>query len=107
MLPKHLRLPSKEIVRIAKNGKRFSGELFDLKVWYDNTLGNPLMTISISVKVDKRSTVRNKIKRKLRAVWAELLKENKITKGKYLIIVKSPKLEETENSEIKKLLSSK
>lgn len=104
MLNKKLRLPSKEIVQIARKGKRLSGELFDIKVWYDDALLNPLMTISISVKIDKRATVRNKIKRKIRAVWSEILKTEKIRKGKYLIIIKSAKLEETTNDIIRKAI---
>ena len=64
MLSKNLRLPSKEIVILAKKGKRFVGKNFDIKVWYDSQIPNPLMTISISKKLDKRAVIRNKIKRK-------------------------------------------
>ncbi len=104
MLNKKLRLPSKEIVQIARKGKRLAGELFDVKVWYEDTLENPLMTISISTKIDKRATVRNKIKRKIRAVWAEILKSEKVRKGKYLIILKNSALAELENTSLRKAL---
>ncbi|MEO6729336.1 MAG: ribonuclease P protein component [Candidatus Dojkabacteria bacterium] len=104
MLNKKLRLPSKEIVAIARKGKRITGELFDTKVWYDNTLENPLMTISISTKIDKRATVRNKIKRKIRAVWAEILDKETMKNGKYLIIVKNSALAELDNKLLKKAL---
>jgi ribonuclease P protein component len=104
MLPRKLRLPSKDIVAIARKGKRIPGELFDTKVWYDNTLESPLMTISISTKIDKRATVRNKIKRKIRAVWAEILKSEKMRSGKYLIIIKNSALAELDNNLLKKAL---
>ncbi|MFS8130780.1 MAG: ribonuclease P protein component [Candidatus Dojkabacteria bacterium] len=106
MLNKKLRLPSKDIVAIARKGKRLTGELFDVKVWYQDDLVNPLMTISISTKIDKRATVRNKIKRKIRAVWAEILKTEKVRKGKYLIIIKSSKLEILSNDLVKKSIVS-
>ena len=105
MLNKKLRLPSKEIVQIARKGKRITGELFDTKVWYDDTLENPLMTISISTKIDKRPTVRNKIKRKIRAVWAEILKSEKVRKGKYLIIIKNSAIAELDNELIRKAIA--
>lgn len=104
MLNKKLRLPSKEIVQIARKGKRIGGDLFDIKVWYDDILENPLMTISISTKIDKRATVRNKIKRKIRAVWADVLKTEKLRKGKYLIIIKNSALAELDNVSIKKAI---
>lgn len=104
MLSKKFRLPSKEIVQIAKKGKRITGELFDTKVWYDDTLENSLMTISISTKIDKRATVRNKIKRKIRAVWADILRQEKMRKGKYLIIIKNSALAEIDNNVLKKAL---
>jgi ribonuclease P protein component len=103
MLPKHLRLQSNMIPTIARRGKLFSNEYFDLRVWWDDKLDYPKFAISISIKIDKRAVVRNRIKRKLRSVIQELVKENRFKKGSYLIIVRSVKLKDVENSSIKAL----
>ena len=94
MLPENLRLDKKEIPEIARRGKKFSGELFDIKVWYDDSLENSKFAIAVSLKVDKRSTVRNRIKRVFRAAIVELEKEGKFRRGKYLFVVKDSKIQE-------------
>lgn len=104
MFKPYLRLNPKEIPEIAKKGKRYSHEYFDVKVWFDSKLPNYLFAISISTKIDKRAVVRNKIKRKLRVAIHELEKENFFKKGKYLIIVRSDKLKEAKNNELVDIL---
>lgn len=101
MLSKELRLDKKEIPKIAKKGKRLDGELFFIKAWYDDSLLNPEFAISISIKIDKKAAVRNRIKRKLRAVIKDLISEDfNFRKGKYLIIVKSKDLVDAKNEKI-------
>ena len=102
MLSKKLKLDPKEIPTIARKGKRLAGEYFDIKVWWDNALENPQFAISISTKVDKRATVRNRIKRTMR----EAIKLNiqNFRPGKYLILIKSPKLAEMKSREVEGLL---
>ncbi len=106
MLPKHLRLQSNMIPTIARRGKLFRNEYFDLRLWWDDKLDYPKFAVSISIKIDKRAVVRNRIKRKLRAVIQDLVKENKFRKGSYLVIVRSVKLQEMDNNEIKSLINS-
>lgn len=104
MLNSKLKLNANEIAGIARKGKRFQGELFDVKVWWDNNLENPEFAISISKKIDARAVIRNRIKRKLRAAISDLSKE-KVRKGKFLIVVRSVKLSVTSVEDIKALLS--
>ena len=101
MLSKELRLEKKEIPQIAKKGKRFDNEYFFTRAWFDDSLSKPQFAISISVKIDKRSAIRNRIKRKLRASIMDLVSESPdFRKGKYLIIVKSRDLLDLDNSKI-------
>lgn len=104
MFKPYLRLNPKEIPEIAKKGKRYSHEFFDIKTWFDSNLQTSQFAISISTKIDKRAVVRNKIKRKLRVAIHELEKENFFKKGKYLIIVRSDKLKEVKNNELVDIL---
>lgn len=46
----------------------------------------------VSTKVDKRATVRNRIKRRLRAVIYKLLQANEIKTGYYVLIAQNPDL---------------
>jgi ribonuclease P protein component len=92
MLPAHLRLPAKEIPQIAKRGKLFQHEMLHIRLWYDDKLNSPKCAITISTKVHKNATVRNRIKRKLRVGIIELNSSGKLLPGKYLFIVKSTEL---------------
>lgn len=92
MLPKHLRLPAKEIPTIAKRGKLFVHNFLHIRVWYEENLDSPQCAITISTKVDKNATIRNHIKRKLRVGIMELAKGGKLKPAKYLLIVKSTEL---------------
>lgn len=105
MLSKELRLDPKDIQSIARKGKRFDNDYFYIKAWFDDSISNPQFAISISIKIDKRSAVRNRIKRKIRASIMDLFSENSnIRMGKYLIVVKDRKLIDVKNEEIVKLL---
>lgn len=106
MLNKKFRLKTKDIKLVAFKGKKFAGDLFDLRAWYDNELKSPEMTISISTKVSKRAHVRNRIKRIFRAAFGELIASKSIRSAKYLVVVKSAKLEEMKSGEVKELVLS-
>lgn len=101
---KTLRLDPKEISFISRKGFRLILPNMDLRVWRDNNLEYPLFAVSISTKIDKRATVRNKIKRKIRAVFFNLSKQGLVKKGKYVLIVKNRELLSTNIDEIKKEL---
>ncbi len=89
MLPKKLRLDSKDIPNLAYKGNKEVSN--GLHVRYSPSDAYKF-GISISVRVDSRATVRNKIKRKIRANLAIIVKKKNLPTGKYLIIVKSPKI---------------
>lgn len=89
MLPKALRLPSAEIPLLARKGNRSGNQYLDIRTLpFDSTQ----YAISISVKVDKRAAVRNRIKRRIRVAIIHLAQEGKLPKGKHLIVVKSAEL---------------
>lgn len=100
MLAKKYRLDPKRIPFIAKRGKKFSGQYFDLKVWYDEELEFPNFALAVSTKVDQKAVVRNRIKRKMRAAIEELLKEDFFKKGSYLFIVKNNEVANLKQSEL-------
>lgn len=104
MFPKNLRLDSTEIPNIARRGKKSEDEYLTIKTWFDDSLASPQFAISISVRVDKRASVRNLIKRRIRAAILELVREEKIRKAKYLIIVKNDQLKAFKSTEVAKLL---
>jgi ribonuclease P protein component len=106
MLKRQFRLKTKDIKFVAFKGKKFSSEFFDIRVISDSTLGNPVMTVSISVKVSKRAVVRNRIKRLFREAFSQLMKEGKLESAKYLVVAKSAKLEEMKTQEVKELILS-
>jgi ribonuclease P protein component len=105
MLKRQFRLKTKDIKFVAFKGKKFSSEFFDIRVISDESLDNPVMTISISVKVSKRAVVRNRIKRLFREAFSQLMKEEKLNKAKYLVVAKNAALEEMKSQDVKKLIS--
>ena len=105
MLQKRYRLKTNDIKFVAFKGKKISSELFDLRIWTDNNLPNPVMTISISTKISKKAHVRNRIKRLFREAFRNLIEEKKLKLGKYLVVVKSAKLEEMKSGEVKELVA--
>lgn len=87
MLPKNYRLNSTEIPKVIKNGKTLNYENFYIRYLKEMDIKFPLFAISISKKIDKRSTVRNRIKRIVR-VW--LVKNiNQFEPGKYVVVIRS------------------
>ena len=104
MINKSYRISKKNIPVFVKRGKRFSSELFDIKVWYDDKLPHSLFTIIISTKIDKRAVVRNTIKRKVRASIYALLEESFFRKGNYIFLIKDVKINELKSHEIKGLI---
>jgi len=91
MLPKKLRLDSKDIPNLAYKGNKEVSNGLHVRYSPSDTYK---FGISISTRVDSRATIRNKIKRKIRANLAIIVKTKNLPTGKYLIIVKSPKIAE-------------
>ncbi|MCA9379316.1 ribonuclease P protein component [Candidatus Dojkabacteria bacterium] len=92
MLPKHLRLPAAEIPTVAQKGRLFTHQFLHIRVWYDESLTAPECAITISTKVDKNATTRNRIKRKLRVGILDLVQQGKLKPAKYLLIAKTTEL---------------
>jgi len=66
MLPKKNRLPSSQIPLVVKKGKRLNCSFFVLYSNSNSKTDQPRFAFIVSLKIDKRAVVRNKIKRQLR-----------------------------------------
>jgi len=68
MLPKKYRLiKNNDFAEVAQKGKAVFGREISLK-WTENNLSFPRFGIVVSLKVDKKATIRNKIKRRIRNI---------------------------------------
>lgn len=76
MLPKQNRLSQKEIKQIFKKNKTFQGETLILKIM-PNSLPLPRFSVIVPIKVSKKSTKRNKIKRQIREILRKKLPQIK------------------------------
>lgn len=65
MLPKQYRLSDKDFPVVKKEGYKVFGSLFGLLVKKDKEEKEAKFGFVVSKKVDKRATVRNKVKRRL------------------------------------------
>lgn len=80
MLPKKNRLPSYLIPQILKKGRHFPFSWLTLIVSKEPSSRNkqpPRLAIIVPIKIDKRATRRNKIKRQLRQIIKTSLKKIK------------------------------
>lgn len=87
MLKKENRLrKTKEIEGVFKEGKSFYDQIFTLKILKNNLEVNRLCVV-ISAKVSKKSVDRNKLKRRVRAIFYS--KKEELKKGfDFLILTK-------------------
>jgi len=100
MLPKKYRLSKKkEFDFVFNNGKSSYGKLLGVKI-AKNDLPLSRFGILVGSKIDKRAVVRNKTKRRLRAIIYENL--DKIKKGYDCVIITLPLIKEACYQEIKK-----
>lgn len=99
MLPKHNRLKNKkDFDNVFKKGKKIAGKLIFLKA-LKNKLDFSRFGFIVSLKISKKAVVRNKIKRRLRAVIKENILNIKI--GLDIIIIAKPEILDKEYKEIK------
>jgi ribonuclease P protein component len=78
MLPrKHRLTEDKDIKRVLKNGRVVFTNLLTIKA-VPNKEGNVRTAIIVSTKVDKRSTKRNIIKRRIREVLVQVIPKIKV-----------------------------
>jgi len=73
MLPRTFRLPSKDIPEVLRHGIRLRGEGVDFVYKKNRVSGYHRFAFIVSVKVDKRATVRNRMKRLLREAVQHIL----------------------------------
>ena len=103
MLPKTNRLKrKKEIERVFKKGEGFKEDFLILKM-VKNNFKNSRFAFIVSQKVSKKAALRNKIRRKLRELVKVKIK--KIKKGRDLILVAVPGLEEKDFWEIEETVN--
>lgn len=91
----------KNFERVFKKGKAVKEDFLLLK-FVDNGLAKDRFAIIVSQKISKKATVRNKLKRRIRAIISQKLP--KIKKGFDLIFVARPGLESQDFWEIEKTI---
>lgn len=103
MLPKINRLnKKKDFEDVFKKGKGYKEEFLVLKILKKNSFNPPRFGFIVSQKVSKRATVRNKIKRRLRALVGQRLL--KFKKGINAIIITLPGIEKKNFQEMEEVL---
>lgn len=109
MLSRGNRLDAQLIPQLAYRGQKTELGWCDLRFMPSSSLSKPQFAISISKKVDKRATVRNRIKRQIRAAIQLCLHNGEVKLGLYLFVVKNTNLP-TDNTvltaQIKQAISS-
>ena len=104
MFPKINRIKKKKDFEIIfKNSRSFKNNLFIFKI-AKNSLGLNRFGFIVSLKVSKKATVRNKIRRRLsEAIKAQT---NKIKTGTDLVVIALPEIGKKEFAEIKEAVGT-
>lgn len=103
MLPKENQLKKrKDFELVFKKGKGFKGDFLFLKV-FKNNLEASRFGFIVSSKISKKAVIRNKIKRRLRAIVRQELPVLK--KGVDVVVVANSGVENKDFQAIKKELS--
>jgi len=104
MLPKINRLrKKKDFERLFKKGKSFKKGFLVLK-FTQNNLNEHRFGFIISQKVSKKATLRNKIKRRLRVVTRQNIKN--IKKGVDVVLIALSGLEKKDFAEVKEMANN-
>jgi ribonuclease P protein component len=101
MLPKEKRISRKEFPNILKNGKRYHSPHLSLSVVNSNTNSNSKFSFSVSKKICKNATDRNRLRRQGYYIISENLNNIKarytcffsFKKGKYPMLFTELKTE--------------
>jgi ribonuclease P protein component len=103
MLSKINRLTKEsEFQEVFKNGRSVSGEFVWLK-YKKNNMNSARAGFVVGLKVSKKATERNKIKRRLRSAFRYFLKE---ASGYDIIVGVKPEIKEKKFSEIVRVLKN-
>ena len=104
MLSKNCRLKKKgDFDRVFKKGMKFKEDFLSLRIIKNNSKKNHFGFI-VSKKVSNKATLRNKIKRRLRAMVKRKLP--KIKKGFDVVLVANPGLEKKDFWELEEILGA-
>lgn len=102
MLSKLYRLTGQDnFKKVATQGRSFFLKELGLK-WRENNLTNSRFAFVVSTQIDKRSTVRNKIKRRLRDIIYQRLK--KIKPGFDLMFLTRQTIKNLEYKDLEKIV---
>ena len=101
MLHKRYRLvKDKDFAKVAHYGQKAYSSGFNLK-WIKNNQPCSRWGIIVSLKVDKKAVVRNKIKRRLRAILRENI--GSLVPGLDVIIITKDQIKKLDYSQLKKI----
>ena len=101
MLPKKYRLiKDKDFAKVARHGRKSQGPELSLK-WIENNQSYSRWGIIVSLKVDKRAVIRNKIKRRLRAILRENI--DSLALGWDIIIITKDRIKDLDYSQLKSI----
>lgn len=105
MLSTKFRIPKDTILRVIKTGRRSSNNYFDIRSLLKDE-ENPRFTFVVSVKIDKRATVRNTIKRKFRSAIYEILKNGDLIFKNYdtVFLIRDKNIKNLKSYEIKEII---
>jgi len=102
MLPKLNRLrKKKEFERVLRKGKGVKEDFLVLKI-IKNNLPQTRIGLIVGIKVSNKATLRNKIKRRVKALMAAKLP--KIKKGFDIVLITKPGIEERDFWEMAEIL---
>ncbi|MGC9048953.1 MAG: ribonuclease P protein component [Patescibacteria group bacterium] len=102
MLPYKYRLTkNKDFEKVAKHGQSVFSRELGLK-WIKNNLSVSRFGIIVSLKVSKKAVIRNKLKRRLRAIIQQNLET--IKTGFDIIILSNPEIKKLNFTKLKRRL---
>lgn len=95
----------KDFEKIFKQGKGFRQDFLFLKIT-ENNLGKARFGFIVSKKVSKKAVVRNRIKRQLREIIRNKLKQEQVKKGIDGVVVALQGIDEKEFEEMEKAIDT-
>lgn len=104
MLSKKYRLKSADILNVVKRGNIKSADGFYVKFILNPNLETSKYSFSVSLKVSKNATERNRIKRIFRAAIYQLEKDKKLPLGSYSFVIKSLNLKDLKSNDLQNII---
>lgn len=85
-IPKSLRIPSRSLRLLFRNGRKLRFNSFTLVVNTQATQTVSRVAVSVSKKIDKRATVRNHLKRLLYSAYKSVAEKNVLKPTDIIVI---------------------